>query len=64
MKECEHKFVFIRQEKENIGYERNPTYLYQDVYFCERCLEYKKVKIRETRPSRESFYVEDTIRTY
>ena len=49
-KPCEHRFQFLREERKNIGYERNPTWQYADVYFCEKCLEYKTVKTRKTQP--------------
>lgn len=46
----EHKFVFLREERKNIGYERNPTWQYSDIYFCEGCLEYRKVPTKKTQP--------------
>lgn len=52
---CPHQFVFLRQEKRNIGYDRNPRYLYEDVFFCEHCLQYQRVKIKETELRRDSF---------
>lgn len=54
--ECDHKFEYLRQEKRNIGYERNPTWQVLDVYFCSRCLKYKNIAIEEYRPSSQSFY--------
>lgn len=47
---CEHKFVFIRQEEKNIGYDRNPTWLIEDLFFCEKCLLYKRVAISKRHP--------------
>ena len=64
MAECAHKFTFLRSEKTNIGFPRNPTYLHEDVYFCEKCLTYQRKKLRETRPSSESFYEEHVVATY
>lgn len=43
---CEHKFVFLRQEKEDKGHYRVIYYL--DVFYCEKCLEYK-TKTKEHR---------------
>lgn len=43
--QCKHKFIFLRQETRNIGYARNPTWETKDVYFCEKCLTYKSVKV-------------------
>lgn len=40
-----HKFIFLRQETRNVGYVRNPTWITNDVYFCEKCLEYAYKKI-------------------
>jgi len=59
--ECEHKFEFLRQDKINVGYERNPTWLYADVFFCSRCLSYKNIPVKATQPSQESFYREDSV---
>ena len=52
---CEHKFTYLRQEERNIGYDRDPLWLIQDVYFCEKCLSYKRVDVRKERPARDSF---------
>jgi hypothetical protein len=52
---CEHQFTFLRQEKTNEGYERNPTWAYYDVFFCARCLEYQRVKVREAVNARDRF---------
>lgn len=55
MSDCDHKFTFLRTEKKNIGYDRNPLWLVQDVYFCERCLDYKRVDVRQERPGTDTF---------
>lgn len=52
---CDHKFTFIRQEEKNIGYDRNPLWLIQDVFFCERCLEYQRIDVRKERDREDSF---------
>lgn len=39
MSDCEHRFVLIRQEEKNIGYDLDPLWLIQDVFFCEKCRE-------------------------
>jgi hypothetical protein len=55
MSDCEHQYTFLRQKKKNEGYDRNPRWVYYDVFFCERCLTYREVKVKETVPSRERF---------
>lgn len=50
--ENEHSYVFLRQEKTNVGFERNPHWRYEDVFFCERCLHYERVFVKETEPDR------------
>jgi hypothetical protein len=55
MGECEHQFVFLRQEETNIGYDRNPRWLYEDVFFCQRCLEYQRRRVKETVPAVDHF---------
>ena len=47
---CDHEFTFLRSEEQNIGYDRNPLYLVQDVFFCEKCLTYRRVDVRKERP--------------
>jgi hypothetical protein len=51
-KVCDHKFVFQRQETipESPGYRR-----VEDVFYCERCLLYRRVKVRLEQESRERF---------
>ena len=62
MADChEHKFVYLRQEKKNIGFDRNPRYLHEDVFFCERCLRYERVKVKETVPDPMRFDGEVTV---
>jgi hypothetical protein len=55
MSEHRHQFTFLRQEKRNEGYDRNPRWVYYDVFFCEECLEYRFEKVKETRDSRQFF---------
>lgn len=57
---CEHRFIFLRQDKRNIGYDRNPTYLIEDIYFCEKCLKYQRVGIEKRTPKSDS-YTEEYI---
>lgn len=52
---CEHKFVFLREENKNIGYDHTPKMLYEDVFFCEKCLAYKRVKTRLEEQRFDSF---------
>lgn len=54
-KACEHEFVYLRSEEKNIGYDRDPLWLIQDVYFCEHCLTYKRVDVRKERLRSDSF---------
>lgn len=48
--ECKHNFQFLRQDKDNVGYDRNPTWLISDVYFCTKCLFYKRKPIEKQVP--------------
>lgn len=45
---CDHKFVYLRQEcvDKNPGQWHSDQVL-QDVYFCEKCLAYQQVKVKE-----------------
>lgn len=54
---CEHKYIFLRQEEVPMAWngDRVMARKIEDVYFCEKCLEYKRVRIREEVPSRYSF---------
>ena len=63
MSTCHHAFMFLRQERTNVGFDRNPRWLYEDVFFCERCLAYKRIPIKETAPSRDHFG-EDIVTRY
>ena len=51
---CEHKYVFLCEEKENIGYDHNPIWAYYDLFFCERCLQHCRILTRKTQPARIS----------
>ncbi len=64
MSKCCHKFMFIRQERKNVGYDRDPVWLVEDVFFCEQCLEYKRVAVEKRTPRRDSLteeYVERLV---
>jgi hypothetical protein len=52
---CGHVFAFLRQEERNVGYDRNPTYLIEDVFFCQNCCEYRRVPVRKERPGVDTF---------
>ena len=52
---CDHSFVFLRAEEKNIGYDRNPLWLIQDVFHCQRCCEYKRVDVRKERDREDTF---------
>jgi hypothetical protein len=52
---CRHEFVFLRQERKNVGYDRNPTWLVEDVFFCEGCLLYRRVPVEKRTPRSDSF---------
>ena len=44
---CDHRYVFVRQEKESDGGHFRPTYSVFDLFFCEKCLQYQKKKVAE-----------------
>lgn len=48
---CEHDYVFLRQERKNVGYDRDPVWMVEDVFHCRRCLEYKRIAV-ERRSNR------------
>ena len=50
MEKCQHKFVFLRQDEKNVGYTRNPVWVKQDVFFCEKCLEYRRKDVEKRTP--------------
>jgi hypothetical protein len=54
-KTCNHKFIFLRQDKKNIGFDRNPVWHIEDIFFCEKCLEYHRVLVEEHTPRTDSF---------
>jgi hypothetical protein len=60
MDECEHDFVWLRQERRNIGYDRNPTWLIEDVFHCRKCLEYRRLAVEKRTPNHSTLgeYVE------
>ncbi len=53
----EHRFIFLRQDKESTKRwgDRILGWTYFDVFFCEGCLEYHRVKVLETEPARDAF---------
>jgi hypothetical protein len=58
-----HDFVFLREEKVNEGYDRNPRWAYYDVFHCRRCLDYQRVKTKETVNARDHFG-EETVQRF
>ena len=58
-----HDFEFLRQEKTNVGFERNPLWRYEDVFYCKRCLQYKRVVVKHTVPRTDRFGERETSRT-
>jgi hypothetical protein len=40
-----HEFLFLRQEKQNVGYDRNPEWIVEDVFHCKHCLTYRRVPV-------------------
>lgn len=57
----EHRYVHLRQEKRNVGAPNAPRYEYTDVFFCERCLDYRRVVVTRTTPSRTDLGKEDEV---
>jgi hypothetical protein len=54
-KECDHNFIFLRQERCNVSLDRNPCWLIEDVFHCSRCLAYKRVSVEKQFPINGSF---------
>jgi hypothetical protein len=52
--ECEHQYEFLRQERKNMGFDRNPTWLVEDLFFCRKCLTYSRVAVEKRRPRSDS----------
>lgn len=50
---CEHSFTFLRQDERNDGYDRNPLWIVEDVYFCSKCLEYRRVDVMKRTPKND-----------
>lgn len=47
---CEHKFVFLRAEDVyETGYRQ---WCHDDVYFCEKCLDYRRIQIKHEERQR------------
>jgi hypothetical protein len=47
---CDHKFVYARQEEKEEGGYRPIRHVY-DVFFCEKCLEYKGREVAQWVPN-------------
>ena len=60
---CQHEFVFLRQERKNVGADRNPIWLVEDLHYCRKCLEYRRVVVekRIQRPHEIGEYVEKFV---
>ena len=52
---CDHDFVFLRQERKNVGYDRNPTWIVEDLFHCRKCLAYKRVAVERRTPRTDSY---------
>lgn len=50
-----HRYVFLRQEERNVGPDRVPEWLIQDIFYCEGCLTYASRDVRKEVPDRQSF---------
>lgn len=46
----EHEFVFLRQEIRDDGGGWRPNRIQEDIYFCSKCLIYKKIKVADYWP--------------
>lgn len=42
-----------RQDERNVGYDRNPDWIIEDVYFCSKCLEYRRVDVMRRVPKND-----------
>lgn len=62
MDECKHEYVFLRQERRNIGYDRNPVWLVEDLYFCKHCIHYQRVSVEQRTPRSDSLTEEHVKR--
>lgn len=53
----QHRYIFLRQETPRLaGWDDRVTRrAVEDVFFCEDCLDYKRVRIREEVPDPYSF---------
>lgn len=47
---CNHTFKFLRQETNAADSRYRADKIVSDVYFCERCLEYKRVEVDRLVP--------------
>jgi hypothetical protein len=47
---CEHNWAHLSQDRRNVGFDRNPIWLVEDVFFCSKCLEYRRVGIEKRTP--------------
>lgn len=58
----DHVFVWLRQERRNTGFDRNPVWLVEDVFCCSRCLEHRRVAVEQRTPKQDSFTEEHVVR--
>ena len=47
---CEHNWTYLSQDKRNVSFDRNPVWLVEDVFFCSKCLEYRRKPIEQRTP--------------
>ncbi len=55
--DCDHKFTFLRQDiipTKKWDMRVNERKI-EDIFYCERCLDYKRVLVRLEEPDRGSF---------
>lgn len=60
---CEHEYVFLRKEIVNEDGFRPGRDVF-DIFFCEKCLTYRKVFVQHEEQSRERFGYDVTRRGY
>lgn len=52
--QCDHHYEFLRSEEQNVGYDRAPEYKITDLFFCTRCLCYRRIPVRLEKPDRDN----------
>lgn len=55
-------FTLLRQERRNVGFDRNPTWLIEDLFCCSKCLQYKRVAVEKRQPKQDSLMEEHVER--